>query len=376
MSLKKMGHRNLIKYVCRSDEFDDTLSEVEPTNIQCGMCLVVFPNKKKFQDHSTEVSGTFTCCRCQAKFKSGDALYRHYSTHKSAANIENEEEYEEIIVQQNASETNELIYVLDDSSCVNEVVIDEGQPHSNEMLSKTRREAIEIVNLEHGYVMPNIGSFIEEEMEDEEGNIIITRRRIVQSKPSVTSRVTPPSKPRNPQPRRRHEVPDFSATSYLYVEPTTEIEVPHYKCLRCEQLFINKFGFFRHIEKGKCYINNCDVCTATFAKNSEFYEHYTAEHTDRAICNFCFRTFMYEKNVKEHMLRHLDQFRHRCEDCNKGFYTVREYRNHYKNRHMGIRHKCEVCGRSFADEYYFKRHIATHAKAASNNITFLDVSSD
>lgn len=341
------------------------------------MCLVVFPNKKKFQEHSTEVSGTFTCCRCQAKFKSGDALYRHYSIHKSAANIENDEEYEEIIVQQNSNETNELIYVLDDSSCVNEVVIDEDQPRSNETPPKNRREAIEIVNLEHGYVMPNIGSFIEEEMEDEEGNIIITRRRIaVQSKPSASSRVTTQTKPRNPQPRRRHEVPDFSATNFLYFEPTSEIEVPHYKCLRCEQLFINKFGFFRHIEKGKCYINNCDVCTATFSKNNQFYEHYVAEHTDRAICNFCFRTFMYEKNVKEHMLRHLDQFRHRCEDCNKGFYTVREYRNHYKNRHMGIRHKCEVCGRSFADEYYFKRHIATHEKAASSNITLLDVSSD
>lgn len=329
----------------------------------------------------------YTCCKCRRKFKNCMDLYEHYETHREAGetilmqedeDVEEEEveelvlnygENEEVIVQQPAvSDTNELLYILDDSQCVNEVVIEEDQPVV-ESAERTERETVEIVNLEHGYVMSNVESIIEEE--DAEGNILLTRRVSLPSKPSTSKRLYTQPKPRTPQPKRRHEVPDFSATNYAFINANDEVDVPHYKCLRCEQLFINKFVFFRHIEKGKCYINNCDVCTATFTKNSEFYEHYIADHTDRAICNFCFRTFMYEKNVKEHMLRHLDQFRHRCEDCNKGFYTVREYRNHYKNRHMGIRHKCEVCGRSFADEYYFKRHIATHAKA--NNITVLQI---
>ncbi|XP_023019534.2 uncharacterized protein isoform X13 [Leptinotarsa decemlineata] len=364
--------------------FDEQEDEVEldsDTKIQCGMCSKVFPNKKKFVEHSMKLMGEqYSCCKCHAKFKTCMQLYQHYETHKTINSNEivmgdNDEEMtlnfteddEEILVQPSITESNDLFYILDDSSYVNEVEVEveEDQPTAGAQ-PRPRRETVEIVNLEHGYVVSNVGGFVDEEVEDGEGNILITRRLADARKPSTSETILSSPRTRNPQPKKRHEVPDFSATNYQYVNANNDIEVPHYKCLRCEQLFINKFGFFRHIEKGKCYINNCDVCTDTFTKNTDFYDHYLAEHTDRAICNFCFRTFMYEKNVKEHMLRHLDQFRHRCEDCNKGFYTVREYRNHYKNRHMGIRHKCEVCGRSFADEYYFKRHIATHAKAASN----------
>ena len=267
-------------------------------------------------------------------------------------NYENEEEI---------TDNSELLYILDDSQCVNEVIIDEDVPVQQEV--EKRSDNLTLVQLEHGYVIPNT----EEEGEEESEEALTingqeTTTLPVRVQPSTSKTVFQP-RVRASLPKRRQGVPDFSTTNYLFVSANEEVDIPHYKCLRCEQLFINKFVFFRHIEKGKCYINNCDVCSATFNKNSDFYYHYVVEHTDRAICNFCFRTFMYEKNVKEHMLRHLDQFRHRCDECNKGFYTVREYRNHYKNRHMGIRHTCSVWSRSFADEYYFKRHIATHGHA-------------
>ncbi|KAG5896088.1 hypothetical protein JTB14_006877 [Gonioctena quinquepunctata] len=373
----KSDYKSISRYEEQADEID-----MEPTKIQCGMCAAVFPNKKKFVEHSMKLIGQqYTCCKCRAKFRTCMQLYQHYDTHKPIESTDiviedddgdvtlNYTDQEEIMVQPTITEANELFYILDDSSCVNEVVIEEDEPTAGAQ-PRPRKETVEIVNLEHGYVVSNIGDYMEEEVEDDEGNILITRKLADAINPSTSKTVISSPRTRNPQPKKRHEVPDFSATNYMYIDANNDIEVPHYKCLRCEQLFINKFGFFRHIEKGKCYINNCDVCTDTFTKNTDFYDHYITEHTDRAICNFCFRTFMYEKNVKEHMLRHLDQFRHRCEDCNKGFYTVREYRNHYKNRHMGIRHKCEVCGRSFADEYYFKRHIATHAKAANTKIVY------
>lgn len=276
--------------------------------------------------------------------------------------------------------SNELLYILDGSQCINEVVIeDEGEIRDTESdsMKSDAKEVVKVEHIEHGYMLPSVFKgqleskkrYKRRDIESVEGfgeeesaiEAILTTE-------ATSSKSTPPL-PKT-RPKRRHEIPDFSATNYIMLNPTEDLDIVHYKCLRCEQLFISKFGFFRHIEKGRCYINSCDVCSASFEKNSEFYDHYLAEHTDRAICNFCFRTFMYEKNVKEHMLRHLDQFRHRCEQCNKGFYTVREYRNHYKNRHMGIRHKCDVCGRSFADEYYFKRHVATHEKALASKVQF------
>lgn len=355
------------------------------------MCSQLFPSKKDFVEHHVNRFGRkFTCCKCEMTFKNSNELYQHYDEHRTQSGVViDEEEFgysenmEAVMNIPGDDDTSELLYILDDSQCVNEVVIEE-EEGAGEATEKdtpvSKPENITIVQVEHGYMIPSVFKGQLEsgkrKYKRRESDVVVMgsesepEENVVVTKPS-TSRVSYVTQARRLQPKRRHEVPDFSATNYLVLNPNEDVDMVHYKCLRCEQLFINKFVFFRHIEKGKCYVNACDVCSATFNKNSEFYEHYLMEHTDRAICNFCFRTFMYEKNVKEHMLRHLDQFRHRCEECSKGFYTVREYRNHYKNRHMGIRHKCEICGRSFADEYYFKRHIATHAKAASNNVATL-----
>lgn len=246
-----------------------------------------------------------------------------------------EEEEEEENGERPISTTDELLYILDDNQCVNEVVIEHDEDY--------------ITNSKENYQTQ-----------------VVKEEFVVRTAAAGNKKTSPVVKPLVKQ---KHEVPHFSAANYILLSPNEEVNIQHYKCLRCEQLFISKFVFYRHIEKGKCFINSCDICPARFTKNSDFYVHYLNTHTDRAICNFCFRTFMYEKNVKEHMLRHLDQFRHRCEDCNKGFYTIREYRNHYKNRHMGIRHKCETCNRTFADEYYFKRHIASHTNSTGTEST-------
>lgn len=359
----------------------------ETVTYECEVCMQFFATRSEYLAHHMDQFGkTFNCCGCDEQFKSASELYDHYELHKNnCIVVENEYTFTENdqavmnIPNESLTGADELLYILDSPQCINEVVIegDDEIIEEPEDTSISKPENYTIVQVDHGYMLPSVfkgqleskrrykkrfamaGTYTTEDDSDNE------------VQPEVT---TPPSKipgsAPKARPKRRHEVPDFSATNYVVLNPTEEIEIVHYKCLRCEQLFINKIGFHRHIEKGKCYINSCDVCSASFNRNSEFFEHYIVEHTDRAICNFCYRTFMYEKNVKEHMLRHLDQFRHRCEECNKGFYTVREYRNHYKNRHMGIRHKCDVCGRSFADEYYFKRHVATHEKANAIKLEF------
>lgn len=350
---------------------------------ECEVCTQIFSNKKDFLAHHMNQFGeTFRCCRCEKHFRTTTDLYQHYETHK-VDEIEEIEESTEFDYSENVeavmniptepmNDADELLYILDGSQCINEVVIEE-ETETQELepeTSSTKSDNFTIVKVEHGYMLPSVfkGQLESKRRYKKRNSDSVAEEEIVNLEGPSTNTPNYLVSIGKTRPKKRHEIPDFSATNYVVLNPNKEVDILHYKCLRCEQLFISKFTFFRHIEKGKCYINSCDVCTASFSRNNEFYEHYLMEHTDRAICNFCFRTFMYEKNVKEHMLRHLDQFRHRCEECNKGFYTVREYRNHYKNRHMGIRHKCEVCGRSFADEYYFKRHVATHEKALATKI--------
>lgn len=365
----------LTVYSFRSQEQSDLDEEYDVTGYECELCGNVFATRDDYLGHHTK-GEYLLCCSCEMVFTSTADLFQHKENHRaeqiiieqSEDGVQFDEYTEEVEAVLNIpagdegtaiSSTNELLYILDDSQCVNEVIIEETD--NNQQRSHSKPDNYSIVQVDHGYMIPSVfkGQLETRKRGKKKGSQSDSDES--ESKPSTSRRVLTTQRIRQHPVRKRHELPDFSATDYLVLTPNEEVDITHYKCRRCEQLFINKFVFFRHIEKGKCYVNSCDVCSADFEKNSQFYEHYVVEHTDRAICHFCFRTFMYEKNVKEHMLRHLDQFRHRCEECNKGFYTVREYRNHYKNRHMGIRHRCEECGRSFADEYYFKRHIATHA---------------
>ena len=353
-------------------------------HFECEICSSVFLTRKEVEAHHTRRQNSlYICCNCDDTFESLTSLSDHHQVHKTYKQIEieavltdlNFEEYTEEVqavldISSNDSRT-EYLYILDDSQCVNEVVIEDTENIQRSI--QTRQENSSELNSSYDNTLPRVTreqsssrkiskkSRNSENADDDDSSLSVV------AQPSTSIDKTFKSTKVRHQ-KRRHDSPNFFTPSYIMLNPNEEVDVAHIKCLRCEQLFISKFVFFRHIEKGKCFVNSCDVCPAYFTKNSDFYSHYVIEHTDRAICNFCFRTFMYEKNVKEHMLRHLDQFRHRCEECHKGFYTVREYRNHYKNRHMGIRHSCSECGRSFADEYYFKRHIATHNKRADDDI--------
>lgn len=343
------------------EQLDPSADDAPIEQYECGICSSIFSTKNDFiKKHLNLFAKKLTCCKCNKMFSEADDLYDHHEVHKLDYDILYEEqqssEGEELIVMKAGQhlvevrqpDGTDMVYIMDESDqnlddvFPDEEIIEEEEEEELEQVEKIKKQKKskkllkpgQLVNMEHGYVQSETGA----------------------------KRQYPSPKPRATPLRRRHQVPDFSATEYIVMEPNEELSDIHYKCQRCEQLFINKFGFFRHIEKGKCYVNGCDVCSCSFPSNSAFREHYLLEHPDRAICHFCFRTFMYEKNVKEHVMRHLDQFRHKCDQCNKGFYTVREYRNHYRNRHMGVRHTCEVCGRSFADEYYFRKHRDTHKK--------------
>lgn len=306
---------------------------------ECEICTRTFPKKAEFLSHHINDDGeTFNCCKCSELFETLTDLNLHYELHKEIVVLEDDVEDAETVCEDAMNIPNEStdvadeLYILDESQYINEVVLEEDHE-----LEKTVTETIPsdsyTIEIEHGYMLPSALT-----VDDEDKSL------------SVSKTTT----------KRNRTAAVFSNTAYAVLNPNDDIDATHYKCLRCEQLFINKLGFSAHIERAKCYINGCDVCNASFKRNSEFYEHYLAEHSERAICNFCFRTFLCEKNVKEHMMRHLDKFRHQCPKCSKGFFTTREYRNHYRNKHMGIKHTCEVCGRSFADIYYFRRHVATH----------------
>ncbi|KAK9736196.1 hypothetical protein QE152_g12714 [Popillia japonica] len=304
------------------------------TGYECELCMSVFHTKSDFLGHHMmEDSNGLACCGCTLVFDTTTALFQHKESHKveqviiDDGDIQFNEYTEEVEAVLNIpsdesviGSTNELLYILDDSQCVNEVIIEESE-NNHPKTTYTKPDNFSVVQVDHGYMIPSVfkGQLETRKRVKKKGSHSESdddaRNMLISAKAGTSKRVVPSSKVRQLPVRKRHDVPDFSASDYVILNPNDEVDIMHYKCLRCEQLFINKFGCFRHVEKGKCYINSCDVCSADFQKNSEFYEHYILEHTDRAICNFCFRTFMYEnfqKNsefyehyILEHTDRHL-----------------------------------------------------------------------
>ncbi|KAH1003735.1 hypothetical protein HUJ04_003605 [Dendroctonus ponderosae] len=302
-------------------ELEDNSDNEPIEQYQCGICSEIFSSKIDLIDkHLHEYTKKLTCCKCLQTFSNTDDMCDHHELHKGVDNLDafyREDhfdgdklilmsEHQELVEFHPSNEPNMLNSLNQDDENSDLVLPNEGlQVQSNKKsksgeVTKSPTKTVEMMSTEQGYVLA------------------AGANETFQAT-TAPKRTYSFSRPRaNPLPKR-HELPYFWTTKYIVMSPNANLDAIHFKCQRCEQLFINKFG-----------------------------------------------TFMYEKNVKEHMLRHLDQFRHRCEACSKGFYTVREYRNHYKNRHMGIRYVCDVCSRSFADEYYFKRHSDTHKKAQTN----------
>lgn len=290
------------------------------------------------------MSQIFKCCKCGIEFEKACLLDEHLAAHKKdivkidLCSDEEEKEENEVV-------NNQELLILGNESDVEETIEDYSFSLEDEEDGEVL-DPINFVELQEEYR--------EVESDNDDGIIPFT-----------------PSRARNKklikEPKRTVKC-NLDTSVCLYIAASEEIQIPHYKCLACERIFIRELIFNKHIIAGKCYISACDVCAATFETNSDFYEHYTVEHNYRVICKFCFHTLNNMRNLKEHMKRHFDLFKFSCQECDKGFYTKREYNSHYNNRHKEFMESCKICDEKFTNKLMFSNHAETHLK---NNLPIL-----
>ncbi|CAG9840417.1 unnamed protein product [Diabrotica balteata] len=160
---RKRSRRDILK-----EEKKRTKRSDEEYQIQCGMCSALFPDKRAFVEHSTQlIDNMYQCCKCLKKFKEVGPLYQHFDTHTPVDDQQetislNYEDSEEVVVEAAGNGTNELMYVLDgndDIDCETEVVVAGDQPTVGSVVGKSIRETLKIVNLEHGYVVNSVHIF-------------------------------------------------------------------------------------------------------------------------------------------------------------------------------------------------------------------------
>lgn len=314
--------------------------------LSCDVCDKDFLTKTEFLNHHfTHYEQTFKCCDCGSEFDRAFLLHQHLAIHRNevleidlCSDEEEEEEEEEMMDDQDFDVGNEVGH---------EIVVENHHMSLDVDEDGEELDPINFVELKEEYDEVESNTYL--------NNIHFTKSRARNNKlirDPTSTRVCPPNTSR-----------------CLYIEASEQIQMPHYKCFACERIFIRQSMYTKHLSKGKCYVNACDVCAATFATNSDFYEHYTVEHNNRAVCKFCFHTLNNVRNLKEHIKRHFDLFSFSCHECDKGFYTKREFNSHYRNRHEGFKESCNICHEEFKDQLLLANHMDRHHK---NNFLILD----
>ncbi|XP_048525007.1 zinc finger protein 521-like [Dendroctonus ponderosae] len=92
--------------------------------------------------------------------------------------------------------------------------------------------------------------------------------------------------------------------------PNLYINREHFRCSKCDNLFLSFDTFNQHILKNKCaIIGKCWLCRARFVRNQQIHDHFIYKHArNRCICNFCFKTFVSFENRQKHIMKKHNYF--------------------------------------------------------------------
>lgn len=87
-------------------------------------------------------------------------------------------------------------------------------------------------------------------------------------------------------------------------EPSSSVNRHHYRCTKCDNLFLSVESFEGHLNNRKCYIiGKCSLCDCYFSNNNDYYNHIIQAHSrQKRVCNFCFKIFVRYKNLMKHII--------------------------------------------------------------------------
>ena len=140
----------------------------------------------------------------------------------------------------------------------------------------------------------------------------------------------------------------------------------------------------------------CQVCNKKFPDkdlldNHQELEHmnfWTKKHAEKLKkvsekrekikgefqCEFCEKTFEYQKTLKAHMFSHTGNWPYSCDICGKGVSSKYNLDRHRLQVHTKeYKFKCEVCGNKFFDNYelmkhYKARHLELYEKIQADKV--------
>lgn len=121
----------------------------------------------------------------------------------------------------------------------------------------------------------------------------------------------------------------------------------------------NRWSNARNILHYKIF--DCSHCSKLFATKYQLRAHLIRHRNkSKRICTICNRHYSNETALNEHMTRHQpEMIKFRCDkaECGKGFLYERTYKQHMMTHGA---YKCSECGKNFASRYTLDDHVRKH----------------
>ena len=140
----------------------------------------------------------------------------------------------------------------------------------------------------------------------------------------------------------------------------------------CDSTFSTIRGWnFHHSYVHRKIILKCELCDRKFTSPSAHRAHKSAHVPRTNICTICDKAFPFKSGLRQHILVHKKQRRHRCfaGKCNKTYKWASDLNRHVKT-HVDKRHQCPDCNYSTREERLFKRHLKKHINVFKYNCRY------
>ena len=137
-----------------------------------------------------------------------------------------------------------------------------------------------------------------------------------------------------------------------------------FKCpvKKCDSTFSTIRGWnFHHSYVHRKISLECESCGQKFTSPSAHRAHKSAHVPRTNICTICDKAFPFKSGLRQHMIVHKKQKRHRCfaGNCNKTYKWASDLNCHVKT-HVDRRYQCPDCNYSSREEQLLKRHLKKH----------------
>jgi len=111
----------------------------------------------------------------------------------------------------------------------------------------------------------------------------------------------------------------------------------------------------------------CEKCSRSFTNQKYLLKHNQSHRNledSVYVCGFCFKKFMTNVGLSNHISKHTEEKVFSCNLCNKGFHFSAELNVHMASHQTKRPHQCKKCDKN----YKLKKHLTRHQKTHNNNI--------